>query len=284
MIARATLGLVAFLGAPPVGAEPFVVKLPEVNAAAAPSSYDITLPEISASSVQAVFAISTPPVTANARPSEFAISVPLIAVQTNRSDYVVTMPAIDVRARQAVFSVTLPSVAAQSSSAHFEVAMPKVAAAAFRGDDAGDDEVATDQSLGQDLTCTPLLQCFPELDIRSVENDLRSLGYTVETYPAFCADVAQSLGDCLVAVENVPNTPGLAAPRPADLDPQATGLNFNRCRPLEDYAITLQDRSDAGDDTSAEERALMALIMAASNHMLSGRADLWCDEISAGLP
>ena len=115
-----------------------------------------------------------------------------------------------------------------------------------------------------------------------IEADLISLGYTRDAYPAFCTDVAQNLGTC-------PETTTTRAPGPVGLpgetsDIPAADFGLVGCPPLEAFAIDLQRRSDAGEDTKQEEEKLFRVIAAASALMLTGRADLWCAEVTANLP
>ncbi|MCH2078133.1 MAG: hypothetical protein MK180_14850 [Rhodobacteraceae bacterium] len=192
------------------------------------------------------------------------------------------MPVLVAKKENSAFEVTMPTLVADQADASFALTMPTLVAIALDPDEAEEDAGVGEAAAVQ---CEALTQCFPPEDILTVETDLISYGYAPETYNRFCQDVAQSLGGCdaVASTDPVAPIPGLGI----GTGDGVTGLfdpNFNRCLPLEDYIIDLEQRRDAGEDTTAEAERLMLAITAATKHLMDGHSDLYCEEVTAGLP
>ncbi|MEL6689388.1 MAG: hypothetical protein AAFP28_03635 [Pseudomonadota bacterium] len=255
---------------------------------AAGETFSITMPTLSAAQAPAAFEMSMPPLRAKVASEDFVVSLPAVRAKAAEAGFVMSMPNLVAKTAPNEFVVTMPTLVAAKADAPFAITMPTVVAIALGPEEAqedGEDEATEDMAEAPTLQCEMLEQCFPAEDILTVETDLISFGYTPETYNRFCQDVAQSLGGCdaIASADPIPPIPGLGTTT-GDGTAGFLGPIFNRCLPLEEYMIDLQRREDAGEDTEAEAERLMLRITAATTHLMNGRSDLYCEEVTAGLP
>ena len=306
--------LVLFLGAAAVTAEDFratapalrIVAQPEAFRATTPpirivakaDTYRVTSPPLRIAAKVDTYRVTTPPLQIVARPHTYRVMPPLLRIVAKADTYRATTPPIRIVAKAATYRIKTPPLRIVAKVDTYRAATPPLRI--IGKPDAYRVKTATLRIVGQldtkrddtrpqrpdaqaaSLVCPALLSCSPEQDILRVETDLISLGYTRDAYPAFCTDVAQTLGTC-------PETTTTRAPGPVGLpgetsDIPAADFGLVGCPPLEAFAIDLQRRSDAGEDTKQEEEKLIRVIAAASALMLTGRADLWCAEVTANLP
>jgi len=251
------------------------------------------------------FIAGTPALRIATEPDGYKATTPTLILKTNRDSYRATTPSLTALAGQDAFRATTPALTAVLKRDGFRASTPALRAVVksdgFRAkaptlsvvtlqDSGNGAQSPREQRTSQPITgavtrCDGLLQCFSKEDILNVETSLKNLGYTPETYPTFCRDIARSLGGCTI----MPSAPGgstpFGEPMPQGIpDDEISGFALNRCLPLERYAIDLQKRSDAGEDTDAEEERLTVIIISASKHLMNGRADRYCAEITANLP
>ena len=306
--------LVLFLGAAAVTAEDFratapalrIVAQPEAFRATTPpirivakaDTYRVTSPPLRIAAKVDTYRVTTPPLQIVARPHTYRVMTPLLRIVAKADTYRATTPPIRIVAKAATYRIKTPPLRIVAKVDTYRAATPPLRI--IGKPDAYRVKTATLRIVGQldtkrddtrpqrpdaqaaSLVCPALLSCSPEQDILRIEADLISLGYTRDAYPAFCTDVAQTLGTC-------PETTTTRAPGPVGLpgetsDIPAADFGLVGCPPLEAFAIDLQRRSDAGEDTKQEEEKLIRVIAAASALMLTGRADLWCAEVTANLP
>lgn len=262
----AFLSAVALL-AKPLLADPFIVTGPSVTGA----------------TVRGGFQITVPPVSARVAPSAFDVTGPGVTAKTLGSGFSVTTPPMRVLAQRNRFLITLDRVSAQSRTRGFTLTLPPVTATALRTSDQPQEPDATNEDTP---VCEALRACFSDADIRQIEKDLISYGYTPQTYGRFCQDVAQSLGPCTAAPDTdvyAPTAPGLAGVVEKRLGETPELSSMSRCQPFEDYMQALQNRSDAGEDVTAEAERLHLTMQSSQNLLLQGRSDLWCAAITKGL-
>ena len=270
-------------------AEDFRAATPTLLAFAATDAYYATTPMLRMTALPVGFSATTPTLTARTSGPGYRATTPPLKAFAGIAAFRATTPTLSANTSPATFAASTPALKAIVLGDGFQATTPKLRAVALLEPEDGSgpkqDDPATPPVPGALSRCDALLQCFSEQDILRVEADLLALGYTPETYPYFCQDVAQSLGEC-AAAERAPRGSALSGhatpPKPPEDD--ISGLNFDRCLALENYAIELQKRSDEGEDTDAEEERLALIIMSAGQHVMNGRADLFCAEITANLP
>ena len=222
---------------------------------------------------------------------------PALRIVAKADSYRATTPPIRIVAKAATYRIKTPPLRIVAKVDTYRAATPPLRIIgkpdAYRVKTAplrivGQLDTKTDDNRPQrqdtqaaNLVCPALLSCSPKQDILRVETDLISLGYTRDAYPAFCTDVAQTLGTCPETTTT--RAPGLVGLPSETSDIPAADFGLVGCPPLEAFAIDLQRRTDAGEDTKQEEEKLFRVIAAASALMLTGRADLWCAEVTANL-
>lgn len=306
--------LVLFLGAAAVTAEDFRATTPSLRIVAEPEAFRATTPPIRIVAKADTYRVTSPPLRIMARSHSYRVTTPPlrivakvdtyraatppICVVAKADTYRLTSPALRIVAKADTCRATAPPLRIVAKVDTYRAATPplriigkpdayrvKTAPLRIVGQlDTKRDDTRPQRPYAQaaNLVCPALLSCSPKQDILRVEADLISLGYTRDAYPAFCGDVAQTLGTC-------PETTTTRAPGPVGLpgetsDIPAADFGLMGCPPLEAFAIDLQRRSDAGENTKQEEEKLIRVIAAASALMLTGRADLWCEEVTANLP
>ncbi|MEO0915624.1 MAG: hypothetical protein AAFY31_01365 [Pseudomonadota bacterium] len=246
----------------------------------------------------------TPTIRVSAASKRFRMETPTLRIVTGSDAFRAAMPTLRITVKKESFRAVTHTLRMVMKSDDFRTTMPKLSL--FAKTDAfaaitptlrlvatsEDGETASDEpgAVETGMVCANLSECFPREEILREEANLSHLGYTPENYPTFCQDVAQSLGGCLAQDEGVGPT-GVGVGETSMLDSTPTpdgdtlsGLVLGRCLALEEYAIELQRRSDAGEDTDAEGERLMLIVMAASQHLLDGRTDRYCAQITANLP
>ncbi|WP_299684176.1 hypothetical protein [uncultured Tateyamaria sp.] len=253
---------------------------PTLSASTAPSVYQAAAPRVRAVTLSDGYRAQAPVLRAVIRSDGYRASAPTLRATTETHRFRAAAPGFQVVLQPDGYMAAAPPLRAVVGVHRYAAIAPSLTAHAQL-----DQDQDRSRTIASDLLCSELVQCFAEGDIRVVEDDMTRLGYTPETYASFCADVAQSLGDC-PSVAATSSSGGFDDLTENLMAHGATSETFHlfRCIPLEDYAIDLQRRTDAGEDTDAEERSLEALVADASVYVISGRTDLWCDHIASRLP
>ena len=258
----------------------YVATAPALRAAASSTSYRVQAPLLRATSHGTGFLAKAPALRAIQKTNDFRVAAPVLRASVRTTSYLAVAPALRAGTQADKYRANAPTLRVVVGTGRYSAASPTLAAHALP-EQVQTDPVSIVQDRPSDLLCPNLLQCFAGDQIRTVENDMASLGYTPENHANFCADIAQSLGQCSAIA---PHAKSGTTEAEIPLNAATQDFHLFRCIPLEVYAIDLQRRTDAGEDTDAEELRLVALVSEASNHMFTGRADLWCDQITAGLP
>lgn len=268
----------------------FRAALPTLRVAAKSDAFRTTTSTLRVVAKADTFRATTPTLRVVAKADAFRTTTPTLRVVARSDSFRTMLPTLRIVSKAYAFRTTLWSLRVVAKSGTFRATTPRLhVVAKEEDDDKSEGEITTHTA----LLCGDLRQCFSDEDILREEANLTFLGFSPETHSEFCAAVAQGLGGCQAKTESSGPTgvsgggtaPVFSFPMPLpDGDASPPGLNFTRCFPLEKYAIELQKRSDAGEDTDAEEQHLMIVISAATRHLMNGRADKYCAQITANLP
>lgn len=260
----------ALLAATALVAEDFHAVTPTLRIMAQSDTYRATAPALRIVARPDTYRTTTPPLRITAQQDTYRTTAPTLRVVARQNTYRATTPPLRIVAEPSRYRATTPTLRIISLPETSPLPEPE------------------QQTAATDVPphCVGLLECAPQQNVKRIEADLRSLGYAPETDPMFCRNVAQSLDTCtaFTSTPSDPDSDALLQSLWQHTGDDAAGPSLNRCPPLETYAIDLQRRSDAGEDTSVEEANLVLLVSAASVHLINGRPEIWCNQIAAGLP
>ena len=249
-------------------------------------SFAVEIPDLAAQVVKDGFRVTTPRLQARMGTDGFRVSVPMLSARTTPHGYRVSIPTLAAHIATEGFRVTIPPLRAHDGTDRFRVTLP-VLRASIAPDGAGN---PAGQGAAQDRTCEDLRQCHSADEIARARDTLARLGLSPEATPDYCATLTAQLGGCEddppksgeAPMAPSPSTPSPMRPAAPNDDPDL--WNMNRCQPFERYMIELENRKTAGEDTTADGERVMILMMSLQHHLLNGRSDIWCRELTAGLP
>lgn len=266
--------------------ESFAVDTPKLAAHVVTDGFRVTIPALAAHVATDGFRVTTPRLQARTATDGFRVSVPMLSARTSTHGYRVSIPTLVARTATEGFRVTIPPLRAYVGTDRFRVTLPVLRASLAQGKA----EKQPDTAATSDQACEALKQCHSADEIARARDTLARLGLSPENTPDYCATLTAQLGAC----EDDPPISGEAPMTPSPSTPSAMPpvepndgpdlWNMNRCPPFERYMIELENRKTAGEDTTADGERVMILMMSLQHHLLNGRSDIWCRELTAGLP